>query len=278
MPRALLCLPMVFQFALTACSATSAVAAESVVEDIAFRAALDGREQRYMRILPPDFDKQQPHDVLIALHGHGSDRRQFAENKRDECRAARDTAKKHGLIFISPDYRATTSWMGPAAEADVVQIIEDLKKQFSVRHVIISGASMGGTSCLTFAALHPKLVDGVVSMNGTANHVEYQNFQDAIAASFGGTKQQVPEEYKKRSAELHVEKLTMPIACTTGGLDKSVPSDSVLRMMEALKKQGRSVLLLHRPTGGHSTNYADGTEAYEFVIGKLREKQLKGQQ
>ena len=249
-----------------ACSATSAIAAESVVEDIAFRAAFDGREERYMRILPPGFDKQQPHDVLIALHGHGSDRRQFAENNRDECRSARDIAKKHDMIFISPDYRARTSWMGPAAEADVVQIIQDLKKQYAVRHVIISGASMGGTSCLTFAALHPELVDGIVSMNGTANHVEYQNFQDAIAASFGGTKQQVPEEYKKRSAELHVEKLTMPIACTTGGRDRSVPPESVLRLMEELKRRNRPVLLLHRPDGGHDTPYDHARQAYEFVI------------
>jgi len=271
MRRVCLRIPIVFPIALIAFAA-SASGAEPVVEDIAFRAAFDGREERYMRILPEGFDKQKPHDVLIGLHGHGSDRRQFAENNRDECRSARDIAKKHKLIFISPDYRAKTSWMGPAAEADVVQIIHDLKKQYAVRHVVISGASMGGTSCLTFAALHPELVDGVVSMNGTANHVEYQNFQDAIAASFGGTKQELPEEYKKRSAELHADKLTMPIACTTGGLDKSVPPESVVRMMESLKKQGRPVLLLHRPTGGHSTNYADGIEAYEFVLGKLREK------
>jgi dipeptidyl aminopeptidase/acylaminoacyl peptidase len=263
---------IIFEIALIACAAAPAVAAEPAPEDIAFRATFDGSEQRYMRILPDGFDKQKPHDLLIALHGHGSDRRQFAENNRDECRSARDVAKKHGLIFISPDYRAKTSWMGPAAEADVMQIIQDLKKQYAVRHVVISGASMGGTSCLTFAALHPELVDGVVSMNGTANHVEYQNFQDAIAASFGGTKQQVPEEYKKRSAELHSDKLTMPVACTTGGLDKSVPSESVVRMMDALRKQGRPVFLLHRPTGGHSTTYADGGEAYEFVLGKLRER------
>ena len=265
-------LSIAFGITLIACAAVSAGAAEPMPEDIAFRATLDGREERYMRILPAGFEKQKPHDVLIALHGHGSDRRQFAENNRDECRAARDVAKKHGMIFISPDYRAKTSWMGPAAEADVVQIIQDLKSLYSVRHVVISGASMGGTSCLTFAVLRPELVDGVVSMNGTANHVEYHNFQDAIAASFGGTKQQVPEEYKKRSAELHADKLTMPIACTTGGLDKSVPSESVVRMMDALKKQGRPVLLLHRPNGGHSTNYADGVDAYEFVLGKLRAK------
>lgn len=237
--------------------------------DIVFRAKLDGSEQRYIRILPADFDDDAPHDLLIALHGHGSDRRQFAENKRDECRAARDVAATHAMIYISPDYRATTSWMGPAAEADMVQIIKELKEQFNVRRVIVAGGSMGGSSCLTFAALHPELVDGVVSMNGTANHVEYANFQDAIAKSFGGSKAEKPDEYRRRSAELQLERLTMPIACTTGGLDRSVPPDSVLRMIEGLKKLGRPVLSIHRPQGGHSTNYADAVAAFEFVVGKL---------
>ena len=60
---------------------------------------------------------------------------------------------------------------------------------------------------MTFAAIHPERVDGVASMNGTANHLEYENFQDAIAESFGGTKAKIPREYKKRSAEYWPERL-----------------------------------------------------------------------
>ncbi|MFM8930782.1 MAG: alpha/beta fold hydrolase, partial [Gemmataceae bacterium] len=71
---------------------------------------------------------------------------------------------------------ARTSWMGPAAEADIVQILRDLRKQYSVQKILLSGGSMGGTGALTFAALHPDLIDGVVSLNGTANLVEYDQF------------------------------------------------------------------------------------------------------
>jgi dipeptidyl aminopeptidase/acylaminoacyl peptidase len=254
-------------FALTL--ATRAPAADPPATEVTFVAKIDGHEERYLQMLPAGFDPKQPHDLLLALHGHGSDRRQFVEDPRTECRAARDTAAKHGAIFISPDYRAKTSWMGPKAEADVVQIIEELKRRYKIRHVIVSGGSMGGTASLTFAALHPELVDGVVAMNGTANLWEYENFQDAIRASFGGDKQTVPAEYKRRSAEYAVEKLTMPIACTTGGRDTAVPPASVLRLVAALEKLGRPVRLIHRPEGGHSTNYADATEAYEFVFSKL---------
>lgn len=250
--------------AIVAISAYTALAAEPV--DVVFKSKLDGTDQRYVVILPDEFDVEKTHSVLVALHGHGSDRWQFVKDGRGECKAARDAAAKHKLIYVSPDYRAKTSWMGPAAEADVVQILEELKAKYRVSKVIISGGSMGGTAALTFAALHPDLVDGVVSMNGTGNLIEYEQFLDAIATSFGGSKTEKPDEYKKRSAELHLDRLTMPIACTTGGKDRAVPPDSVLRLAEALKTEKRQVKLIHRPDGGHSTNYSDATEAFEFVI------------
>jgi len=157
-------------------------------EDVAFKAEIDGTEQFYMEILPVGFDLDMKHDLIIGLHGHGSDRKQFALDPRSECAAFREFASKHGMIAITPDYRATTSWMGPKAEADVVQIIKLLKKKHRINKVFVIGGSMGGTSALTFATLHPDLVDGVTAMNSLANHLEFENFQDAIADSFGGTK------------------------------------------------------------------------------------------
>lgn len=235
-------------------------------KDIAFTATVDGTTQHYVEMLPEGFEPADEHDMLIALHGHGSDRWQYVRDPRDECRGARDVAAKYGMIYISPDYRATTSWMGPKAEADVVQIISEVKKRHRVGKVFLVGGSMGGSSVLTFAALHPDLIAGVSSQNGTANHVEYENFQDAIATSFGGTKAEVPDEYKKRSAEYWPEKFTMPVAMTAGGQDTLVPPQSVLRLAGMLKKLDRKVLLIYRDSGGHSTDYADTTAALEFVI------------
>lgn len=235
-------------------------------QDVAFVATSDATEQRYVELLPPAFDASEPHDVLIALHGHGSDRWQFILDPRGECQGVRDVAAKHGLIVVSPDYRAKTSWMGPQAEADVVQIIADVKQRHRMGRVFIVGGSMGGTSALIFAALHPTLVAGVCSLNGTANMLEYDGFQDAIRASYGGTKTEVPDEYRKRSAELWPEKLTMPVAVTTGGQDAIVPPDSVLRLVRHLNEAQRPVLSIHHPQGGHSTSHADTVQAVEFIL------------
>ena len=237
--------------------------------DVAFTATLDQSEQRYVLLLPVDYQPGQTRDLLIALHGHGSDRWQFVTNERGECKGARDAAAARGMIFVSPDYRAKTSWMGPAAEADLLQIIQDVKAQFTIGRIVLCGGSMGGTSALTFTALHPELIDGVIALNGTANHLEYENFQDAIQESFGGTKQAVPDEYFKRSAEYWPLKFTMPVALTTSGQDTSVPPASVTRLAEILTKLNPQVLHIHRPEAGHETNYEDTLAAVNFVLEHL---------
>lgn len=230
-------------------------------QDIVFKAQIDQTEQRYVERLPNGFEPQKPHDVLIALHGHGSDRWQFINDMRGECRGLRDVADRHGLIFISPDYRAKTSWMGPKAEADVLQIITEAKKRHRVNHVFIAGGSMGGTSALIFATLHPERIAGACALNPTANLVEYAGFKDAIDASYGSA-----DERHKRSAELHADRLTMPVALTTGGKDSVVPPDSTLRLAKKLKH----ALSLQRETVAHSTSYDDTVKAMEWVLGEAK--------
>jgi len=237
-----------------------------VPKDVGFAARVDGTTQRYVELLPSDFDATKEHHVLMAFHGHGSDRGQYVKQNRGSCTGARNIAAKYGMVFISPDYRARTSWMGPKAEADVVQIIQELRARHRIGKIFLVGGSMGGSSVLTFAALHPDLVAGVCSCNGTANHLEYERFQPAIRASFGGTKEQIPLEYKKRSAEYWPEAFTMPVAITAGGKDRSVPPGSVLRLAHVLKQMKRRVLVVYRPDGGHSTTTADATAALEFVV------------
>lgn len=237
------------------------------IEDMAFRAKCDNSLQHYALLYPEGFTATRTHHVLIALHGHGANRWEYTKGAADECRAARDAAAAHRMLYVSPDYR-TTSWMGPKAEADLLQILEELKAKFRIGKVVVSGASMGGSSALTFTAMHPELVDGVISMNATANHLEFENLQDAIRESFGGTKARIPQEYKKRSAEYWPERLTMPVGITVGGKDSIVPPASVVRLAGVLKKLQPNVLLIAREATGHRTNYVDAKTAFEFVIGK----------
>jgi hypothetical protein len=102
-------------------------------QEVEFKAKLDGSIQKYIIRLPKDFKLDKEHDLMIGLHGHGSDRHQYAQDERGECKGARDVAGRHKMIFVSPDYREKTSWMGPAAEEDMVQLIGDIKQQYKIR-------------------------------------------------------------------------------------------------------------------------------------------------
>ena len=261
-----------FVCAIVGLSFTSAVyAAETyqAPQDISFTATSDASVEKYVLLLPDDFNPEKPHSLMIALHGHGSDRWQYATSDIAECRAAREVALRYDMMFVSPDYRAKTSWMGPKAETDIIQIILDMKATYRIDTIVLVGASMGGSSSLTFAAMHPNLVQGVASLNGTANHLTYEKFQDAIQASFGGTKTDIPSEYKLRSAEYWPEMFTMPIAFTTSGKDTVVPPDSVSRLAQVVAKLNNDTLHIHRPETGHTTSYEDSVAAYEFVCQKV---------
>ncbi len=238
--------------------------------DIEFKSNVDNSIQKYVEMLPARFIKGKKYNLMIGLHGHGSDRWQYINSDYEETKAARDIAGKKEMIYISPDYRPTTSWMGPAAEADLLQIIRLTKGKYRINKIFLTGGSMGGSSALTFAALHPKLIAGVASQNGTANHLEYNNFQDAISESFGGTKTEIPAEYKKRSAEYWPENFTMPVAIAAGGKDELVPSASVVRLANVLKTIGRKILLIYHEEGGHSTSYEDTYKSLEFIIQNAR--------
>ena len=242
---------------LTVCHAvlTSAVAfATMTSEDLSFVASSDGTTQKYLKLTPANLPAEKI-DVMIWLHGHGCDRLKVLES-RGECSGSRDFCEQNGMLLVSPDYRAQTSWMGPAAEADTLQLIGILKDAYDVGRIFFVGGSMGGTSSLTFAARHPDLVDGVTAFNPLADHMTYEKFQDAIAASFGGTKAEIPDEYRARSAINYINELTMPLAITVGGRDTTIPPDSareLARLVEAAHPG--NVYLDDVASRGHETDY-----------------------
>lgn len=249
---------------------------------------VDGSKQRYVVVWPREGqmsgkEAEEPQDILIVLHGHGSDRWQFVEDSRGECAGARDVAARHGMVYVSPDYRAPRSWMGPEAEADLVQIIQQLREggpparcgPHVVRRIVLCGGSMGGTAALTFAALHPYLLDGVVSLNGMGDLSTYENFSEAIEESYSALGHDVGEERMRRSASHHPQRLSgLAMASTTGGLDESVPPASALRLVEALEHRGQAVLSIHRPAVGHETGFADTVAALEYVLASLHNQNV----
>jgi len=238
--------------------------------DVEFKAKIDGTAQRYIEMLPSNFDESQPHSLLIAFHGGGSDRWQYAKDPRDECRASRDIAAKYNMIYICPDCRGKGGWMSPRAESDLVQIIKDLRHKYKIDKIFLVGASMGACNVLSFTAIHPELVSGVSAQNALVNYFEFAG--ESVGEAFGGAPKDLPAVYKKFSAAYWPEKFTMPVAFTVGGKDPLAPPESVRVFDSVLKALGAKELLIDRPDTSHLTNYEDTTAALEFVISNAKSK------
>jgi len=237
-------------------------------QEVSFVAKCDGTEQLYTKLLPENFNPNQSYDLVMVFHGMGGDRWQLfnLQDVEQQCRAMMDVIIENQLIVVSPDYRID-QWMGPDGEADTLQILVDIKRQYRINKVFLAGGSMGGSSVLTLTVRYPYLFDGVMSMNGTANHLEFENYQDCVQKGFGGTKAQIPLEYKNRSAEYWPERIIMPIGLSVGGQDGAVPPQSVTRLANVLKKMNRKVLFIYREEMGHGTLYDDARAIFEFAIG-----------
>jgi hypothetical protein len=121
------------------------IAAETEPEplDVEIKASIDGTKQQYVVLLPPRFKAESSHHILICLHRHGSDRWQYIKKPDEIFIATREAVKKHNMILVSPEYRGA-SWMGPKAEADMIDILNELRKKYKVGKIIISAGSMGG--------------------------------------------------------------------------------------------------------------------------------------
>ncbi len=235
-------------------------------QEVSFVAKCDGTEQKYAMLLPEAFRPDRQYDLFMMFHGMYGDRWQLYELREHGAnQVILEVAQENDLIVVTPDYRID-QWMGPKGEADSLQIMVDVKRQYRIDKVFIGGGSMGGSAVLTLAALHPYLFDGVLSMNGTANYLEYENYQDYIQKGFGGTKAEVPLEYKNRSAEYWPERFIQPVGMVVGSDDTAVPPHSVARLANALMKMNRKVKSISRDGMGHGARYEDVRALLEFVL------------
>ena len=136
-------------------SATPAAAAGQPAADST--AGLKARGRRFsaafdntVRMAAPSakgFNPKVEHDLLMAFHGHGSDRRQYA------LQVARRVPGSPRRGRQAPDdFRLArlprTGWSdGAAAEADTVQLIGLLKHRYKVGKIFSSAARWVGHPC-----------------------------------------------------------------------------------------------------------------------------------
>jgi len=137
--------------------------------------------------------------------------------------------------------------MSPDAAADVHALLKEVRAHYGHHRFIFASASMGGTSNLIYAVLHPEDVAAVVALCPASDLTSYHawtvehravpiidEIRRTIETDYNGPPDQHPDIYRKHSAQAQNAKLTMPVFVSHGSADTTIPVDQSRALAKAV--------------------------------------------
>ena len=194
--------------------------------------------------------------------------------------------RDRGYLVFNPDYRGSGASQGQHELAggevdDVVNAIEYLKSQGLVEddRIGMYGQSHGAAVSMLAAERYPGtravvaeagFYDAVgIYENGLAKSSDptMKQYIDEMLPMVGGTPEQVPEEYRVRSAINFVDDDQAAVLLIHGTQDPLIPVDQAYQMYDALKNAGKTVELKIYPDESHTVvNPANRAEVWEMMF------------
>ena len=238
----------------TAVTPVSGSAYPAGTKRITYTSAFDGATD-WALFLPGDPRK----NTIIYLHGSFSEADQiFTRKDVRDFWFTRIRRGGHGLLSVN---LRGTSYMSPAATADMTDLLVYCKDKLGCERFVLLGGSGGATSATAYAVLHPEKIHGVVAM-GTcdilqrlefarkSNSPVLQKIAATVFAAYGGSPEEKPDLYHARSVLAHADRLTMPVILTMGEADPLIPVAET-RKIAAVMKEKSNFVYYEVPKGGH---------------------------
>jgi predicted esterase len=190
----------------------------------AYRSTVDDAAQPYRFYIPSNYDAKKKWPMVVALHGMGGDENSFFAGYDNG--AIRRVAEERGYIVVCPKGRGPYSMYLASAERDVIDVINEMKRDFSIDddRVYLMGHSMGGYGSWSIAVNNPDVFAAIGPIAG------------------GGT----PFSNPKLKAITHV-----PWIVVHGDKDPTVPVEESRKMVKAGKELGVEIKYLEVPGGNH---------------------------
>ena len=162
--------------------------------------------------------------MIVALHGMGGDENSFFTGYDNG--AIRRNAEERGYIVVCPKGRGPVSMYMASAERDVIDVIKEMKRDFSIDddRVYLMGHSMGGYGTWSIAVNNPDLFAAIGPISG------------------GGT----PLSRPRLKAIAHV-----PWIVVHGDNDPTVGVEESRKMVKAGKELGIEIKYIEVPGGNH---------------------------
>lgn len=210
------------------------------------------------------------------LETHGGPSAVTVERFDPVCQAWID----HGFAFASINYRGSTTFgkrfleqiwghPGDLEVEDMVAARQWLVDQGIARsdQILLTGWSYGGYLTLQALGKYPGLWAGGMGGIAVADRVlQYEYSSDKhkgyIAALFGGTPDEKPDQYRKSSPTTYVERVNAPVLLIQGRNDTRCPARQIEVYEELMRAQGKHIEVLWFDAG-HGSRSADEKIAFQ---------------
>lgn len=215
---------------------------------------------------------------IVVIHGHGSSGDQLF-TRQDVREAWLGPFRQSGAGLLCVNLRGN-AWMCPPAALDLHDLLTHMRLDWGLERTLFCSGSMGATSNLIYAVLHPNDVQGIVARGAATDLASYHRWclsQDrpilgeiarAIVCSYAGTPDERPAVYQQHSALYHADRLTMPIYFTHGAADATIPVSQAQALAQRLAGSPRFVYR-EIPNGGHDSPLTE-TDGFGWVLDQLK--------
>lgn len=206
---------------------------------ITYTSAFDGMPD-WAIYVPGDRSK----NTIVFLHGSFSTGDQiFTRKDIRDFWLSRITQGNHPLLSVN---MRGTSYMSPAATADMTQLLNYAQTELGCKNFVLLGGSGGASSAMAYAVLEPQNLHGVIAMGmcdllariefaRRSNNKVLQDLATCVFNAYGGTPEEKPELYHARSVLSHLDRLTMPIVLTMGEKDTLIPVAETRKIAAAMR-------------------------------------------
>ena len=193
-----------------------------------------------------------PWPTIIVNHPAG--------HEAEDMRYAASEFTSRGYLVFCPDYRGCGDSEGEMEWAagevgDVLAAIEYLELcGLTDGRIGLYGVSHGAAISVLAASREPE-IDAVVAESGFYDMKAFYDYltwgREDFALACGGTPEQVPEEYRRRSAIEYADGIDCPVFITHGKLDLVVPYGQAVDMYDALIAAGKPAAIALYEDEGH---------------------------
>lgn len=239
---------------------------------LTYQSAIDGLED-WALLLPG----KNPSMWIVVLHGFGATGAQLYL-RQDMREVWLPKFFQSGAGILTPHLRGN-AWMGPAAAADLHDVLQWMRAEQGLERTLFYSGSMGGTSNLIYAVLHPRDVNAVAALGAATELASYyswcfdnplgtaQDIAEAIVDAYGGKPSSQKILYRQHSVVEHVARLTMPVYLAHGERDILMPVEQSRNLAQAM--QPHKYFCYHEIAGGNHDSPLWDEDAWEFVNGRI---------